>query len=179
MRREVPSYKTKPLPRKVQARRHHRGKSVASYFFCAFGGWFCAFWFFNIIFRASARFWGGAFFFEGITHRNGEFPLCPWVLVWAGACYWHGVGGFVFNSQSGDFGVLGLSALSEENEFIFARERENVSGTFRAIERHSVVVALHNKNPPTPCLWQAPASTQKTKRKTRPAIRRSARWRVN
>ena len=38
--------------------------------------------------------------------------------------------------------------------------------------------ALHNKNPPTPCLRQAPASTQKTKRKTRPAIRRSARWRV-
>ena len=53
-------------------------------------------------------------------------------------------------------------------------------------------------NPPTPCFWQAPASTQKTKkgnqaghhssehavegqnqkRKTRPAIRRSARWRV-
>ena len=25
---------------------------------------------------------------------------------------------------------------------------------------------LHDKNPPTPCLWQAPASTQKTKRKT-------------
>ena len=23
-----------------------------------------------------------------------------WVLVWAGACYWHGVGGFVFNSPS-------------------------------------------------------------------------------
>ena len=41
-----------------------------------------------------------------------------------------------------------------------------------------VVVVLRNKNPPTPCLWQAPASTQKTKRKTRPAIRRSARWRV-
>ena len=41
-----------------------------------------------------------------------------------------------------------------------------------------VVVVLHNKNPPTPCLWQAPASTQKTKRKTRPAIRRSARWRA-
>ena len=37
---------------------------------------------------------------------------------------------------------------------------------------------LLNKNPPTPCLWQASASTQKTKRKTRPAIRRSARWRV-
>ena len=41
-----------------------------------------------------------------------------------------------------------------------------------------VVVVLRNKNPLTPCLWQAPASTQKTKRKTRPAIRRSARWRV-
>ena len=41
-----------------------------------------------------------------------------------------------------------------------------------------LVVVLYNKNPPTPCLWQAPASTQKTKRKTRPAIRRSARWRV-
>ena len=41
---------------------------------------------------------------------------------------------------------------------------------------------LHNTNPPTPCLWlcwQAPASAQKTKRKTRPAIRRSARWRVS
>ena len=35
------------------------------------------------------------------------------------------------------------------------------------------------QNSPTPCHWQAPASTQKTKRKTRPAIRRSARWRVN
>ena len=23
-----------------------------------------------------------------------------WVLVWTGACYWHGVGGFVFNSSS-------------------------------------------------------------------------------
>ena len=23
----------------------------------------------------------------------------PWVLVWTGACYWHGVGGFVFNSS--------------------------------------------------------------------------------
>jgi len=35
-----------------------------------------------------------------------------------------------------------------------------------------------HKNPLTPCLWQAPASVQKTKRKTRPAIRQSARWRV-
>ena len=26
---------------------------------------------------------------------------CPsWVLVWTGACYWHGVGGFMFNSSS-------------------------------------------------------------------------------
>ena len=25
---------------------------------------------------------------------------CLWVLVWAGARYWHGVGGFVFNSPS-------------------------------------------------------------------------------
>ena len=23
----------------------------------------------------------------------------PWVLVWTGACYWHGVGGFMFNSS--------------------------------------------------------------------------------
>ena len=37
---------------------------------------------------------------------------------------------------------------------------------------------MRNKNPPTPCLWQAPASTQKTKRKARPAVRRSARWRA-
>ena len=25
---------------------------------------------------------------------------CPWVLVWTGACYWHGVGGFMFKSSS-------------------------------------------------------------------------------
>ena len=25
---------------------------------------------------------------------------CHWDLVWVGACYWHGVGGFVFNSSS-------------------------------------------------------------------------------
>ena len=38
----------------------------------------------------------------------------------------------------------------------------------------------YTKKTPTPCLsWQAPASTQKTKRKARPAIRRSARWRVS
>ena len=37
---------------------------------------------------------------------------------------------------------------------------------------------LPQKNPPTPCLWQAPASARKTKRKTRPDIRRSARWRA-
>jgi len=37
---------------------------------------------------------------------------------------------------------------------------------------------LNDKKTPTPCLWQAPASAQKTKRKTRPAIRRSARRRA-
>ena len=35
------------------------------------------------------------------------------------------------------------------------------------------------KKTPTSCLWQSPAITQKTKRKTRQAIRRSARWRVS
>ena len=25
---------------------------------------------------------------------------CPWVLVWTGACYWHGVGELMFNSSS-------------------------------------------------------------------------------
>ena len=34
------------------------------------------------------------------------------------------------------------------------------------------------KTRPRRAIWQAPARTQKTKRKTRPAIRRSARWRV-
>ena len=43
---------------------------------------------------------------------------------------------------------------------------------------HKKMTMNHTTNPPTPCLWQAPASTQKTKRKTRPAIRRGARWRV-
>ena len=26
-----------------------------------------------------------------------------WVLVWTGACYWHGVGGFMFNSSSSPY----------------------------------------------------------------------------
>ena len=53
-----------------------------------------------------------------------------------------GVGGFVFGSssslcawaQSGNFGVLGLSALSQENDLIFARQRGNVHvlGTLKA-----------------------------------------------
>ena len=38
---------------------------------------------------------------------------------------------------------------------------------------------LRYKKSPTSCLWQAPASTQKTKIKTRPTIRRSARWGVS
>ena len=33
-------------------------------------------------------------------------------------------------------------------------------------------------NPPTPCLWKAPASAQKTQKEIRPAIRRGARWRA-
>ena len=35
------------------------------------------------------------------------FPLV--FLVWAGACYWHGVGGVVFNSSSTSFCVLSCS----------------------------------------------------------------------
>jgi len=29
-----------------------------------------------------------------------------WVLVWTGACYWHGVGGFMFNSSSSSSSAL-------------------------------------------------------------------------
>ena len=47
---------------------------------------------------------------QGTLHRApvGQGPSalgswlaghCPWVLVWSGACYRHGVGGFVFNSE--------------------------------------------------------------------------------
>ena len=32
------------------------------------------------------------------------WALGPWVLVWTGACYWHGVGGFMFNSPSSPAG---------------------------------------------------------------------------
>ena len=38
---------------------------------------------------------------------------------------------------------------------------------------------LRDKNPHTLCLWQAPASTQKTKRKTRPAIRQICNHRTS
>ena len=43
----------------------------------------------------------------------------------------------------------------------------------------AMMMVNYTTNPPTPCLWQGPASTQKTKRKTRPAICRSAWWRVS
>ena len=51
-------------------------------------------------------------YFSRTAKKNREFPLWPlalgswldghrpWALVWAGACYWNGVGGFVFNSSS-------------------------------------------------------------------------------
>ena len=48
--------------------------------FCAFGGCFCAFRVF-LAFHASARFFLGSFFFEGLQHRNGEFPLCPTAMA--------------------------------------------------------------------------------------------------
>ena len=32
-----------------------------------------------------------------------------WVLVWTGACYWHGVGGFVFNSPSSPPALIGAA----------------------------------------------------------------------
>ena len=34
------------------------------------------------------------------------------VLVWTGACYWHGVGGFMFNSSSSRPGALGAGRLA-------------------------------------------------------------------
>ena len=46
---------------------------------------------------------------------------------------------------------------------------------YRYPNRPSMMIIHYTINPPMQCLWQAPASTQKTKRKTRPAIRRSAR----
>ena len=32
-----------------------------------------------------------------------------WILVWTGACYWHGVSGFVFNSTSSQTGTAVLA----------------------------------------------------------------------
>ena len=31
---------------------------------------------------------------------------CPWVLVWTGVCYWHGVGEFIFSSSSSTIGLV-------------------------------------------------------------------------
>ena len=90
---------------------------------------------------------------------------------------WTGVGGVdgvaVVLCLFWCFGVLACSEFSCVWGFLSDAEYTGLRA------RHGVVaVVFHNKNPPTPCLWQAPASTQFAKRKTRPAIRRSARWRA-
>ena len=33
---------------------------------------------------------------------------CLWILVWTGACYWHGLRGFMFNSSSSSSPASGL-----------------------------------------------------------------------
>ena len=50
-----------------------------------FGGVFVLLGVLFFVFRASARIFVGEFFFEGIPHRNGEFPLCVLVLGVLGA----------------------------------------------------------------------------------------------
>ena len=42
--------------------------------------------------------WPGA---SALTAGHGLWVFL-WVLIWTGACYWHGVGGFMFNSSSSD-----------------------------------------------------------------------------
>ena len=41
---------------------------------------------------------------------------CPWVLVWTGACYWYGAGGFVFNSPSPFFLFWGCKRGANTHE---------------------------------------------------------------
>ena len=62
--------------------------------------WF-SFWF-SGCWRALAKGTAWAFFYCVILLLLLLLLLLRhwlWVLVWAGACYWHGVGGFMFNSS--------------------------------------------------------------------------------
>ena len=86
-------------------------------------------------------------------------------------------GGFIPDYFTTNFD--GMEKADKERHFSLHQTQEyknifNMFGHFLEEEE------LLNKNPTRPFLWQAPASAQKTKkRETRPAIRRSARWRVS
>ena len=49
-------------------------------------------------------------------HRSGGH--FPWVLVWVGAYYWHGVGGFVFNSSSSGLPRTTIPAAGGARELV-------------------------------------------------------------
>ena len=56
---------------------------------------------------------------------------CPWVLVWTGACYWHGVGGFMFiDSDAARTAVLSAAGIeagaSGRSRSVWPRRRSSM-----------------------------------------------------
>ena len=49
---------------------------------------------------------------------------CPWSLAWTGACYWYGVGRFMFNSSlSSSVPRVGLGGLAHGGRLAHVRKR--------------------------------------------------------
>ena len=67
---------------------------------------------------------------------------CPWVLVWAGACYWHGMGGFMFNSSSSPchHAKLSTCASMRTESFGFV----GAGGRFPKARRGRVYCTIHH-----------------------------------
>jgi len=73
-------------------------------------------------------------------------------------------------AEAGQSGLIGTAVVARALEA--ERVREHTHDLFRRPPpvslryawHEGIVVVFHNKNPPTPFLWQAPASTQKTKK---------------
>ena len=95
---------------------------------------------------------GSNFMVPGQSENQGPSPVTP-----ADAEYWSG-------SVLQDAAMILVKSDSEQ---VFLANRDRGGLPLAALNVDDD--ALHNKNPPTPCLWQAPASTQKTKKKKKQA----------
>ena len=97
-----------------------------------------------------------------------------WVLIWTGACYWHGVGGFVFDSSSSSRWLVGVHWCHNNNKMALLlnrtttkkqRSRKAARRTILAGDRVCRPGFLNNpheaQRPPAPCMATRGARARK------------------